>query len=148
MPRLPVKPSAVLGSFRRGRRPPPGWRSLRVAVAAMVAYLVSLPLTKEAAPVLAPLAALLVMQATVHRSILSGARRVASVAVGVMMAAFLSSLIGLTWYSIGIAVFAALLIGSLLRLGEWVTEVPVTALLLLAVSGQREFAIDRVYETL
>src|ERR1700712_576413 len=148
MARMSMLPSHVLAGFWKGRRPPPGWRSMRIAVAAMIAYLVSLPLTKEEAPVLAPLAALLVMQATVHQSIISGARRVGSVAVGVIVAAFLSSLIGLTWWSIGIAVFAALLLGSLLRLGEWGTEVPVTALLLLAVTSQRAFATDRVYQTL
>src|ERR1700712_148086 len=148
MARMSMLPSHVLAGFWKGRRPPPGWRSMRIAVAAMAAYLVSLPLTKEAAPVLAPLAAVLVSQATVHQSIVSGARRVASVVAGVLLAAFLSSLVGLTWWSIGVAVFAALLFGSLLRLGEWINEVPVTALLLLSVSAQREFAIDRIYETL
>ena len=79
-------------------------RSLRVAVAATLAYVVSLPLTDDKAPVLAPLAALLVMQATVRRSLVSGARRVLSVCAGVILAAFLSSQIGLTWWSVGLAV--------------------------------------------
>src|SRR3954463_3823125 len=108
MARMFMSPSHVLAGFWRGRRPLPGWRSMRIAVAAMLAYLVSLPLTKEDAPVLAPLAALLVMQATVHQSILSGARRVGSVVVGVVVATFLSSRLGLTWWSVGLAVFVAL----------------------------------------
>src|SRR4051812_48171010 len=100
-----------------GHRLPPGWRSLRIAVAATLAYVVSLPLTGESAPVLAPLTALLVSQATVHRSLVSAARRVAAVVAGVLIAAFVSSIIGLTWWSVGLAVFSALLLGVLLRLG-------------------------------
>lgn len=148
MPRLGPRRSRPLGTYWRLRRLPPGWRSMRIAVAAMLAYVLSLPLTNDKAPVLAPLAALLVMHATVRQSLVSGARRVLSVAAGVILAAFLSSEVGLTWWSVGLAVFVALLLGSALRLGEWVTEVPVTALLVLAVSSQRDFAIDRVYETL
>src|SRR3954452_236063 len=148
MPRLAVPRSRPLGTYWRLRRLPPGWRSLRVAVAATLAYVISLPLTNDKAPVLAPLAALLVMHTTVRQSLVSGARRVLSVCAGVILAAFLSSQVGLTWWSVGLAVFASLIVGSALRLGEWVTEVPVTALLLLAVSSQRAFAIDRVWETL
>src|SRR3954466_5837814 len=114
-----------------GHRLPPGWRSLRIAVAATIAYVVSLPLTGESAPVLAPLTALLVSQATVHKSLGWGARRVVSVVAGVFVAAFLSSVIGLTWWSIGLTVFAALLLGALLRLGDVVNEVAITALLVL-----------------
>ncbi len=131
-----------------GYRLPPGWRSLRIAVAATLAYLVSLPLTGHGAPVLAPLTALLISQATVHKSLISGGRRVLGVIAGVVIAAFVSSLIGLTWWSIGLAVFSALLLGALLRLGDVVNEVAVTALLVLAVSGQRDFAFDRLWETL
>jgi hypothetical protein len=148
MRRLSLLPDRSARPEWNGHRIPPGWRSLRIAVAAMTAYLVSLPLTEEAAPVLAPLTALLVSQTTVHKSVVTGARRVVSVIAGVVVASFLSSVLGLSWWSIGLTVFAALLFGALLRLGELATEVAVTALLVLAVSGQREFAIDRVYETL
>src|SRR4051794_25005806 len=148
MRRPALFPSRASRPEWRGHRLPPGWRSLRIAVAATLAYVVSLPLTGESAPVLAPLTALLVSQATVHKSLISGARRVLGVVAGVVIAAFVSSLIGLTWWSVGLAVFTALLLGALLRLGDVVNEVAVTALLVLAVSSQREFAFDRLWETL
>ena len=148
MPRLFLLPSRSGRPGWNGWRIPPFWRSMRIAVAVMLAYLVSLPLTQEAAPVLAPLTALLVSQTTVHKSVVSGAQRVVSVIAGVMVASFLSSVLGLSWWSLGLTVFAALLLGALLRLGDLQTEVAVSALLVLAVSGQRAFAIDRVYETL
>src|SRR3954453_17074633 len=131
-----------------GHRLPPGWRSLRIAIAATLAFVVSLPLTGEDAPVLAPLTALLVSQATVHRSLVSAARRVLAVLAGVLIGAFVSSIIGLTWWSVGLAVFTALLLGVLLRLGDFTSEGAVTALLVLAVTGQRDFAFDRLWETL
>lgn len=130
-----------------GYRLPPGWRSLRIAVAATLAYVVSVALTNEGTPVLASLTALLVSQATVHKSLISGARRVLSVVAGVFIAAFVSSIVGLTWWSVGLAVFVALLLGALLRLGDVANEVAVTSLLVLAVSS-RDFAFDRLWETL
>jgi hypothetical protein len=148
MRRLSLLPDVGPRPEWNGHRLPPGWRSLRIAIAATLAYVVSLPLTGETAPVLAPLAALLVSQTTAHKSLVSGARRVLGVVAGVLVAAFLSSIIGLTWWSIGLTVFAALLLGALLRLGDVVNEVAITALLVLTVSGQRDFAIDRLWETL
>jgi uncharacterized membrane protein YgaE (UPF0421/DUF939 family) len=121
---------------------------VRIAAAVTMAYLVSLPLTKEPAPMLAPLTALLISQTTAHKSVVSGGRRVVSVIAGVLVASFLTSVLGLAWWSIGLTVFAALLLGALLRLGELSSEVAVSALLVLAVSGLRTFAVDRVWETL
>src|SRR4029450_2017678 len=55
----------------------------------------------------------------------------------------------LTWWSLGIVIFAALVIGTILRLGDHTLEVPISAMLLLAVAGQADTAaLSRVVETL
>jgi hypothetical protein len=57
--------------------------------------------------------------------------------------------VGLTWWSLGIAIFASLVIGRTLRLGDHTLEVPISAMLVLAVAGQTPVAaLGRVVETL
>jgi hypothetical protein len=59
-----------------------------------------------------------------------------------------ASWVPLTWWSLGIAVAGSLVIGRLLRLGAEVAEVPISAMLVLAVGGADSFAMDRVVETM
>lgn len=132
----------------RGRRQIPGARSVKLTLSAVLAYAAALAATGDRAPVLAALTALLVGQATVHTAVTSAGRRIASVVAGVIVASFLSTAVGLTWWTLGATVLAALLLGSLLRLRESLLEVPISAMLVLAVEGSRPFAVDRVYETL
>ncbi|HXP14549.1 MAG TPA: FUSC family protein, partial [Actinomycetes bacterium] len=71
------------------------------------------------------------------------------VVAGVLVAVLLSKVFGLTWWSLGITILAALVIGLLLRLGDHTLEVPISAMLVLAVAGQAgTVAIDRITETL
>jgi hypothetical protein len=120
-----------------GRGDPPGWRTAKTALAAVLAYLLALALLGgQPPPLLAPLTALLVAQVTVFRTVTSGIERVGSVVAGVLVAVLLSQVVGLTWWSLGIAIFLSLVIGRLLRLGEHTLEVPISAMLVLAVTGQ------------
>jgi hypothetical protein len=134
----------------RGRGDPPGWRTAKTTLAAVLAYVLAvLLLGDQVPPLLAPLTALLVAQLTIFETVKSGVERVGSVVAGVLVAVLLSRVVGLTWWSLGIAIFASLVIGRLLRLGDHTLEVPISAMLVLAVAGQTPVAaLGRVVETL
>jgi hypothetical protein len=132
--------------FRRGRRP--GLRTAKTTLAAVLSFILAQHLGTSPAPVLAPLTALLVVQLTMYETVASGLQRVASVVAGVLIAVGVASYVGLTWWSLGAVVAASLIIGRLLRLGAHLLEVPISAMLVLAVGGAEGAALDRVYETL
>jgi uncharacterized membrane protein YgaE (UPF0421/DUF939 family) len=134
----------------RGGGDPPGWRTVKTTLAAVLAYvLAGAMLGDRPAPLLAPLTALLVAQLTIFETVKSGVERVGSVVAGVLVAVALSNFVGLTWWSLGIVIFAALVIGTILRLGDHTLEVPISAMLVLAVTGQAgTAALDRITETL
>nr|WP_313896360.1 FUSC family protein [Streptomyces sp. YIM 98790] len=100
------------------------------------------------APLLAPLTAILVVQVTVYATLTSGIRRVNSVVAGVCVAAAFSVVVPLTWWSLGLLILASLVIGHLVRAGEFVPEVAISAMLVLGVTRVTETAVDRVVETL
>src|SRR6476661_4088805 len=123
-------------------------RALRLTGAAVAAFAVALLLVPGTAPILAPLTALLVVEITLKDSLTSGLQRIVAVAVGVLMAVSFSSVVGLTWWSLGVLVALSILVGQLLRLGPHMLEVPISAMLVLAVGGAQAAATDRIVETL
>jgi hypothetical protein len=134
----------------RGGGDPPGWRTAKTTLAAVLAYVLATALVgDQPAPLLAPLTALLVAQLTIFETVKSGVERVGSVVAGVLVAVLVSQFVGLTWWSLGLVIFAALAIGTVLHLGDHTLEVPISAMLVLAVAGQAgTAALDRVTETL
>jgi hypothetical protein len=139
---------------------PTAWRDLpgrlrptlvtvfRLTAAAVVAYLVSRALTQGAADLTGPLTALLVVQATAFSTIKMGAVRVGAVLSGILVATLLSTWIGLTWWSLGAAIAASLLLAKVLRLGEQALETPISAMLILAVGNHDVAAQTRILNTL
>jgi hypothetical protein len=134
------------GLFRRGR--PPGLRTAKTTLAAVLSFVLAERLHTSPQPVLAPLTALLVVQLTMYETVAQGLQRVASVLAGVLVAVGVASVVGLTWWSLGGVVAVSLIIGRLLRLGPQLLEVPISAMLVLAVGGAGDVATGRVYETL
>jgi len=132
----------------RGRGVPPGLRTAKSTLAAVIAWELERRLLGESLPVLAPLTALLVTQLTVVETITESLQRVGAVVLGVLLAVLLADLFGLQWWSIGLVIFASLAIGQVLRLGGSRIEVAISALLVLAVGGQPGAARTRVLETL
>ncbi|WP_270889125.1 FUSC family protein [Pedococcus sp. 5OH_020] len=120
----------------------------RLTAAAVVAYLVSRALTQGAVDLTGPLTALLVVQATAFSTIKMGAVRVAAVLAGILVATLLSTWIGLTWWSLGAAIAASLLLAKVLRLGEQALETPISAMLILAVGNHDVAAETRILNTL
>jgi uncharacterized membrane protein YgaE (UPF0421/DUF939 family) len=132
--------------FRRGRRP--GLRTAKTTLAAVLSYAVADALNTSDQPVLAPLTALLVVQLTLYETVEHGLERILSVTAGVLVAVVVASEVGLTWWSLGLVVALSLIVGRAIRLGPHLLEVPISAMLVLAVSDAESLAVDRVYETL
>jgi hypothetical protein len=134
--------------FAKRHRDPVVVQALRSAAAATVAYVVALRLSPEAAPLTAPLTALLVVQVTLYSTLTTGIRRVNSVVAGVLVAIAFSLLVGLAWWSLGLLIVAALGVGHLVRVDEFVPEVAISAMLVLGVTAVGDTAWARVLETL
>jgi uncharacterized membrane protein YccC len=130
------------------RREPAVVQTLRSTVAATISYVVALRLSSEPAPLTAPLTALLVVQVTLFSTLTTGVRRVNAVVAGVVVAIGFSALVGLSWWSLGLIILASLGVGRIVRAGEFVPEVAISAMLVLGVTQVASTAWDRVLETL
>ncbi len=121
----------------------------RLTVAAVIAFGLTVALSNGEVDLTGPLTALLVLQASALSTLKMGLVRVGAVFGGVLIAIGLSTWIGLTWWSLGLAIAAALLAGKVLRLGDQALETPISAMLILAVSFQAGVAAEtRVLNTL
>ncbi|WP_166442213.1 FUSC family protein [Nakamurella flava] len=123
-------------------------RALRLSGAAVAAFVVALAVFPSTVPILAPLTALLVVEVTLKDILASGLQRIASVTLGVLVAVGFSAYVGLSWWSLGVLLAVAIMLGQLLRLGPHALEVPISAMLVLAVGGSEAAASDRIFETL
>nr|WP_239579194.1 FUSC family protein [Microlunatus panaciterrae] len=131
-----------------GRLQPTMMTVLRLTAAAVVSYLLTLALTDGVVDLTGPLTALLVVQASAFSTLKMGVVRVGAVLSGVLVAILLSSWIGLTWWSLGAAIAASLLLGKALRLGDQALETPISAMLILGVTNHDVAAEVRVLTTL
>jgi hypothetical protein len=121
----------------------------RLTATATFAYLLALLIPiGTGRPVLAPLTALLVLQASLYQTIRSGIRKVLSVTVGVLVAVVASEFIGFSWWLLALLIATALLIGRMLRLGDDLLEVPISAMLIFSSIGMHAAAVGRVTDTL
>jgi uncharacterized membrane protein YgaE (UPF0421/DUF939 family) len=127
---------------------PAGAQIARSTAASVLAFQVAVWLTDQPAPLTAPLTALLVVQVTLYSTLTTGVRRVNSVVIGVLIATAFSSLVGLSWWSLGLIIFTALLVGRVVRVGEFTVEIAISAMLVLGVTRVSFTAWDRVDETL
>ncbi|MEV4873458.1 aromatic acid exporter family protein [Streptomyces syringium] len=144
---MPDLPDPLTTLVRRGKEPAVA-QTLRSTTAAVISYVVALWLSSEPVPLTAPLTALLVVQVTLYSTLTTSIRRVNSVVVGVFIAIGFSTMVGLTWWSLGLIILASLVIGRFARAGEFVPEVAISAMLVLGVTRVAESAWDRVLETL
>ena len=122
----------------------------KTAIAAGLAWVAALAAAPHSRPYFAPLAVLLIVQPTVYDSLSRAFQRVAGVVVGVAAALAVSRVLAPSAWSIGIIIFAGLLVGWTARLGpQGVVQVPVSALLVFLV-GQTApgYAGERIIDTL
>ena len=144
---MPEVTDPLLDLVRRHREPVVA-QTIRSTVAAVIAYVVALVLSSQPAPLTAPLTALIVVQVTLFATLTTSMRRVNAVVAGVIIAIGFSSMVGLSWWSLGLTILASLVIGRFVRAGEFVPEVAISAMLVLGVARVTETAWDRVLETL
>ncbi|WP_149181919.1 aromatic acid exporter family protein [Streptomyces sp. TRM49041] len=143
-----VSATPVIKLVRRTTEPVAA-QTLRSTAAAVISYVVALQvLPSQPAPLTAPLTALLVVQVTLYATLTTGIRRVNSVVAGVLVAIGFTALVGLTWWSLGLTIFASLIVGHLVRVSEFVPEVAISAMLVLGVTQVGSAAWHRVLETL
>ncbi|MDI5962623.1 FUSC family protein [Streptantibioticus silvisoli] len=140
-------PARLVGLIKR-RNEPVLVQFVRSTVAAMLSYVVALHLVSNPRPLTAPLTALLVVQVTLYTTLTTGVRRVLAVVAGVLIAVGFSEALGLRWWSLGLIIMTALLIGHAIRVDEFVAEVAISGMLILGVSTPGSQAWDRVAETL
>jgi uncharacterized membrane protein YgaE (UPF0421/DUF939 family) len=122
----------------------------KTAVAAGLAWVAALAAHPHSLPFFAPLAALLVIQPTVYDSLSRAFQRVAGVVVGVAAALTVSHFLALSAWSVGVIIFAGLLLGWAARLGpQGAVQVPVSALLVFLVGrATAGYGGERIADTL
>ena len=120
----------------RGRLP--GLRTAKLVLAAVLSYVLAGALETSPDRVLAPLTALLVVQLTLFQTLSSAIGRVVSVLTGVVLAVAVSDLLGVSWWSFGLLVLLSLAAGQALRLRSHLLEVPISAMIVLALGGTRQ----------
>src|ERR1700733_2434710 len=142
-----VRPGVVRpGRVTRGQV----FLAAKTAVAAGLAWAVALAADPHSRPYFAPLAVLLVVQPTVYDSLSRAFQRVAGVVVGVAAALAVSHFLAPSGWSIGIIIFAGLLLGWTSRLGpQGVVQIPVSALLVFLVGRATPgYGGERIIDTL
>jgi hypothetical protein len=145
---LARSPARQLTLVRR-RSQPSAVYIARLTATATAAYLIALLVPAGTSrPVLAPLTALLVLQASLFQTIRSAARKVISVTAGVLVAVTVSAFVGFSWWLLALLIAGALVLGTLLRLGDDLLEVPISAMLIFASAGQHIAATGRIVDTL
>jgi uncharacterized membrane protein YgaE (UPF0421/DUF939 family) len=127
-------------------------RAARLTGAAVAAFVAAELLgMRDPPPLIAALTALIVVQVTLTSTLIHGVQRVLSVVVGVGLALLFTSVVGLTWWSLAAIVSVSIIVGQLLRLGPQLIEVPISAMLVLAIgytAGAADVAANRTLETL
>jgi hypothetical protein len=143
---LPERVSEQLMLARRHAQPKAVY-IVRLTVTAVFAYGIALMLTGSSRPVLAPLTALLVLQATLYQTIRMAAEKVLGVTVGVLAAVGVAAYVPFSWWVLGLLIAATLALGMALRLGDNILEVPISAMLIFSVDTHAA-ATSRIADTL
>ena len=120
----------------------------RLTAAAVITYLITQVVSAGAVDLTGTLTAILVVQASAFATLKMGIVRVGAVLAGVLIASALAGTIGLTWWSLGAAIAAALFVAKVLRLGDQALEAPISAMLILGVTNADVAAEVRVVNTL
>jgi len=132
----------------RRRAQPTAAYVARLTLTAVFAYLLALQLPGGSSrSVLAPLTALLVVQATLFHTIGTAIRRVAAVTAGVLAAVAVAAYVPFSWWVLGLLIAGTLVLGIVLRLREEILEVPISAMLIFSVDSHTA-ATGRITETL
>lgn len=104
---------------------------VKSAAAAVLAWQLAVVVVDSSTSFYAPLAALLVVDRTIVRSLWQSVERLVAVVVGMSVAWGVGNLVGVTWWSMVLVLLLALVIGRWDRLGAHGIQVPTMVLLSL-----------------
>jgi hypothetical protein len=123
---------------------------LKAALAAVLAWQFALHVLDSPIPFYAPMAALLVVDRTMVRSIAGSAQRVAAVVLGLGVAWLAATWFGATWFTMFGVTLVALVISRWSRLGTHGSQVPSMVLLSLITAGgtDEQFTYLTIVETI
>ena len=128
-----------------------GLHIAKTTVAAVLAWAGARWLTMaDAAVWMAPATAVIVVQATLYRTLANGIRRVGAVTAGVMLAGLVGRLLGLNALSLFLIVPSALLAARWRRIGGHGADIVTTAVLMLsygATAAHEQYLRDYVIQT-
>jgi hypothetical protein len=121
----------------------------KAALATVLAWQFAVRVLDSPAPFYAPMAALLVVDRTMVRSLGASAQRVAAVVVGMSAAWLVGATLGVHWWSMLPIIYLGLLVGRWRRLGDHGIQVPTMVLLSLVTVGgtDTEFTYLTILET-
>ena len=108
---------------------------LKAALATVIAWQFAVRVMHSPSPFYAPMAALLVVDRTMVRSIGASAQRVVAVVFGMSTAWLVGALVGVHWWSMLPVLYLALLVGRWRHLGDHGIQVPTMVLLSLITVG-------------
>jgi hypothetical protein len=122
---------------------------VKAAAAAVLAWQFAVHVLDSAVPFYAPMAALLVVDRTMVRSLSASAQRIAAVVLGLGVAWAVATVVGITWWTMFGVVLVALVIGRWSRLGDHGIQVPTMVILSLitAQGTNEEFTYLTIVET-
>jgi hypothetical protein len=126
-----------------------GIQVVKTVVATVVSWVVAAQVFGLPMPFLAPWSALLVVHATVYRTVWKGVKQVAATVLGVLTAWATGTTMGLSATSLSVMLLVALLLGKLKGLRGEGTTIAATALLVLTTgfAGDEQVLIGRLLDT-
>ncbi|MFG1613496.1 FUSC family protein [Nonomuraea wenchangensis] len=115
-------------------------QTIKVTVACVFGWWLAAYVLKVDLAVLVPIGVLLTISATAYDTVIRGVQQVGAVFVGMAAATTLIWLIGVNALTLGVLVLAGLVLTRLLNLPERNVQIPITALLVLALGKTYGFA--------
>ena len=137
-------------TFREGRRParprnPPRWpdpvalidwaQGAKTVLAGVLAWVVATDVLGLEQPFLAPWAAVLVVHATVYRTVSRGGQQVVATFLGVFLAWAAGALFGVGPLGMGVMLAASVVVGRVRWLGEEAITIATTGIVVLATNA-------------
>jgi hypothetical protein len=115
---------------------------LRVAIATTLSYLLAQRLSASTLPIFAPMTTLFVVQSSPFSTLGVTAQRVLGTGLGVAAATLYVTWVPVTWWSVFLAIFAALLVARSLPVGlAGQLQIPVAVVFVLAL-GPGDLSVD------
>ncbi len=111
-------------------------QAFKIALSAGLSWAVAIWLLSSPSPIWAPITASLIALLTVRASVRDALEKVFAVLIGILVAIWLGSLIGLHAWSIAVIVGLGFLVGKVLRLnGGAAAQIPINGLFVLALGS-------------